>query len=305
MKGTHKQTNSAVIDVTAVFSDSEVENLAQLMRWVPPSIDAKARFADNVRKDARLLVEARSRLPISTIRRQAKRLWDLCVGITYADHRAAMADTSRKAKRARERSDGLAYQLARELESLPKEARAALLFAHRPDLPRPVEITERATRDTAVSQLRRVLASGGRWPSEGEEDSHAIEAGRPSVESRLELEDPSAGKSVATRFKPDLWLPSRANRLAAEHDNAEHRGRLKDQALRDFVQNLALTYLEATERPTPKVVNFRTPGPFLRLVRRCFQLLELPTGGIEGLINERGRIRATDEGKDPYLPPVE
>ena len=85
---------------------------------------------------------------------------------------------------------------------------------------------------------------------------------------------PSGRRSRAT-FQPLLRVPESS------------RGRPRDLAARELVQQLALAYLEATGRSPPRRVSLRSQGPFFRLVRGCFDLIRIPAGGVVGLINER------------------
>jgi hypothetical protein len=78
----------------------------------------------------------------------------------------------------------------------------------------------------------------------------------------------------------------------ARHDRRKihrTRGRPRDPAARELVQNLALAYLEATgQRPPRRVRAGMTPEqPFLKFVRGCFDLAGITSGNIDSLINER------------------
>jgi hypothetical protein len=83
-------------------------------------------------------------------------------------------------------------------------------------------------------------------------------------------------------FKPLLRLPEKGG-----------RGRPRGEAERDFVQNLALTYLEATDMLPLDTANYNIDirGPFSRFVHRCFDLVGAPSGSVTRLINELGPRR--------------
>jgi hypothetical protein len=109
---------------------------------------------------------------------------------------------------------------------LERCARRELLF------PSSEEILDRRTRKQAIKRLRSILSYG-----------------QERVEGRKR---PSGRRSRAT-FGPLLRVPESS------------RGRPRDLAARELVQQLAIAYLEATGRSPPRRVNLRSPGPFFRL----------------------------------------
>jgi hypothetical protein len=70
-------------------------------------------------------------------------------------------------------------------------------------------------------------------------------------------------------------------------------GRPLDLAARELVQQLALTYLEVTEKRPPRRVHpyNATKQPFLQFVVHCFKLIGLESGNVADLINEREQRR--------------
>jgi hypothetical protein len=80
-------------------------------------------------------------------------------------------------------------------------------------------------------------------------------------------------------FEPLLRVPAKV----------EHRPR--SDAEREFVINLAFTYLIASGKRPPYKVDFQVRGPFSAYVHRCFELVGAPSGYVTTLINEFGRAR--------------
>jgi hypothetical protein len=67
--------------------------------------------------------------------------------------------------------------------------------------------------------------------------------------------------------------------------------RPRDEAGRELVRNLALTYLDATGKEPPYKVDFQGRGPFSQVVHECFELVGAPSGSVTRLINELGQKR--------------
>jgi hypothetical protein len=127
--------------------------------------------------------------------------------------------------------------------------------AHRPlSFPSSEEILDRRTQKQAIKELRNILSYG---------------------QERVKARKRPGGKRSRPTFQPVLRVPENL------------RGRPRDLAARELVQQLALAYLEATGRSPPRSVSLRSRGPFLRLVRVCFDLVGIPAGGVVDLINER------------------
>jgi hypothetical protein len=131
---------------------------------------------------------------------------------------------------------------------LERCARRSLSF------PSSERILDRRTRKQAIEQLLSILSYG-----------------REQVKGRRR----PSGKRSRPRFKTWLRLPQSG------------RGRPRDLAARELVQQLVLTYAAATGRSPPHRVSLRSKGPFFRLVDRCFHLIRIPAGGVVDLINER------------------
>jgi hypothetical protein len=136
------------------------------------------------------------------------------------------------------------------------------------------EITDGRTQGRAVQRLRRIL-SYGLEPVQGRKRS---------------------GGKRSRSLRPLLRAPGGKRR---------RRGRPRDLAGRELVQDLALTYLEATECPPPRRVSLATPGPFLRFVRHCFKLARIPAGNVVDLINERETIRRKLALRDVSFTPAQ
>jgi hypothetical protein len=127
--------------------------------------------------------------------------------------------------------------------------------ARRPlSFPSSDKILDRRTRKQAIKQLRSILSYG-----------------QEQVKGRKR----PSGRRSRTSFRSLLRVPKSS------------RGRPRDLAARELVQQLALTYAEATGRSPPRRVSLRSQGPFFRLVRRCFNLVRISAGGVVDLINER------------------
>ena len=66
----------------------------------------------------------------------------------------------------------------------------------------------------------------------------------------------------------------------------------KRAAERKLVMHLALTWVDVTGKPAPKVVLRRKPGPFARLVQECLKRSGAAAADAINLINDYGRQRA-------------
>jgi hypothetical protein len=117
------------------------------------------------------------------------------------------------------------------------------------------------TRQSAVDRFRLILSWGGR-----------VVAGRKRP----------GGRRSRSFIKPLLRLPERIE-----------GGRPRGEAEREFVQGLALAYVEVTGRPPPRTAHYNIDiqGPFPRLVHQCFELVDAPTGNVTRLLNQYGALR--------------
>ena len=107
--------------------------------------------------------------------------------------------------------------------------------------------------------------------------------------------------AIPQKLGPWLRLPQK---LGARRTLAGRHGRPLDLAARELVTQLALAYLDATNKKPPKRVNSKRPGPFFRFVERVFEMASLPTGNVEELINEREKWRTQFVSQlDPEHPP--
>jgi hypothetical protein len=156
-------------------------------------------------------------------------------------------------------SEDAAAALADRIGSLDQNVRRWLDWCTRRQLPfpSPREIKDPGTRKQAISRLLSILSYG---------QKQAPGRKRPG------------GKQSRTTIH-SLRVPTISP------------GRPGDLAARELVQQLALAYLEATGRSPPQCVSISSPGPFFRLVRRCFRLIQIPDGYVANLINEREERR--------------
>jgi hypothetical protein len=166
-------------------------------------------------------------------------------------------------RRAEGGSDRAASALACAVVAMPADVRQWLTSCNMPhhrNIPTEAELLSLATRQSAVDRLRLVLTYGG-----------GTVAGRKR-----------AGGQRSRSFKPRLRVPTKVE-----------RGRPRGEAKREFLQWLAIAYLEATGQPPPYTANYSRDirGPFSRFVHRCFELIGEPTGNITRLINEFGADR--------------
>jgi hypothetical protein len=131
----------ALDEIDQTIDDAAIMELAKIAR--SPANASLSRFAQNIRNDARLFIEAMGRLNIPKLREEIARLYGL---------------TSRAA------SGGKAtIQLARALEAMPTEVRDWLARSDHTsrNIPTAAEILSPATRTDAVDRLRLILSYGG------------------------------------------------------------------------------------------------------------------------------------------------
>ena len=184
--------------------------------------------------------------------------------------RAAMERLYRLNTRAEDGNDRTAQALARAVDAIPADVRQWLLSCsatlHR-NIPTATEILSSATRQSAVERFRLILSWGG-----------SVVPGRKRP----------GGRRSRSFIKPLLRLPERIE-----------RGRPRGEAEREFVQGLALAYLELTGRPPPRTAhhNIDIRGPFPRFVHRCFELVRAPTGNVTRLLNQYGAARRRGAGR--------
>jgi hypothetical protein len=135
---------------------------------------------------------------------------------------------------------------------------------HDRNIPTATEILSPATRQCAVERFRLILSYGG-----------SFVAGRKR-----------SGGRRSRSFKPLLRLPEQTK-----------RGRPRGEAEREFVQWLAVAYVEATGRSPPRTANYNIDirGPFSDFVHQCFELVGAPTGNVTRLLNQYGAARRRDE----------
>jgi hypothetical protein len=160
-------------------------------------------------------------------------------------------------------SDRAAQALARAIVAMPADVRQWLTACNTPhcrSIPTEAELLSPTTRQSAVGRLRLVLSYGG-----------GTAAGRKR-----------AGGQRSRSFKARLRVPTKVE-----------RGRPRGVAEREFVQWLAITYLEATGQSPPHTAHHNRDirGPFPRFVHRCFELIGAPTGNVTRLINQFGAAR--------------
>jgi hypothetical protein len=163
--------------------------------------------------------------------------------------------------RAEQGSDRAARALARAVDVMPADVRQWLLSCPSPErnIPTSAEIlsNRRATRQRAIERLRLMLSYGG-----------TVFGGRKRPGGRR-----------SRSFKPLLRVPAKIE-----------RGRPRGDAERQFIQSLALAYVEVSERPPPRTAHHDVRGPFPCFVHRCFELVGAPTGNVTKLLNEYGSM---------------
>jgi hypothetical protein len=168
--------------------------------------------------------------------------------------------------RAEKGNDRTARALARAVDAIPADVRQWLLSCNTPrdrNIPTATEILAPATRQSAVERFRLILSYGG-----------SIVAGRER-----------SGGRHSRSFKPLLRVPKVG------------RGHPRGEAEREFIQWLAVAYVEVMERPPPRTAHYDVDirGPFSRFVHRCFELVGAPTGNVTRLLNQYGAARRRDE----------
>src|SRR5262245_34756378 len=169
--------------------------------------------------------------------------------------------------RAEDGNDRTARALARAVDAMPADVRQWLrsgITLYPRNIPTATEILSPPTRQSAVERFRQILSWGGR-----------VETGRKR-----------SGGRRSQSFRPLLRLPERVE-----------VGRPRGEAEREFVQGLALAYVELTGRPPPRTAhhNIDIRGPFPHFVHRCFELVGAPTGNVTRLLNQYGAARPRDE----------
>jgi hypothetical protein len=177
-------------------------------------------------------------------------------------------------RHAEDGSDRAAQALARAIVAMPADVRQWLTSCNTPhcrSIPTEAELLSPATRQSAVGRLRLVLSYGG-----------GMVAGRKR-----------AGGQRSRSFKARLRVPTKVE-----------RGRPRGEAEREFVQWLAIAYLEATGQSPPYTAHHNRDirGPFPRFVHRCFELIGAPTGNVTRLINEFGDERRKAATRPPVGP---
>jgi hypothetical protein len=240
-------------DIERVFNDGTVEELAKIAQ-LPPDADL-SRFKANLRLDAGLFIQSKARMSMPRLREAIQRLYSL----------------NRRAERGGDRAARL---LARAVGVASPEVWRWLSRGgpHAQTIPTAAEILAQETRQIAVERLRLIFTFGG---------CRGFGRKRPSG-------------SRSRSFRPLLRIPGIDQRAKDKLGRPiGRRGRPRGEAEREFLQNLALSYLEATGSPPPDTANYNIVirGPFSKFVHRCFELVGAPAGGVTRLINEFGSIR--------------
>ncbi len=162
-----------------------------------------------------------------------------------------------RAKRGGERA---ARDLARAVGTMPAGMRNWLAHfdtLQTPHIPNAAEIISPATRQRALQRLSVVLSHGA-----------VVVIGRKRP-----------GGKRSRSVKPLLNVPTGIERT-----------RPRGHAEREFVQWLALAYLEGTGKKPPYTAR-EASGPFSKFVSECFELAGAPSGNVPRLINEFGKAR--------------
>jgi hypothetical protein len=248
-------------DVDQVFNDAVIKELA---KGSPRNADP-TRFAQSVRNDAQLFIEAKARLNNPQLRKEIARLYGL-------NNRA-------------QRGDRAAQELAREMDTMHAHVRCWLVRCN-PEgrsIPTSKEIISLQTRTNAIHRLRLILSYGSLG-------SDAQKEGRKR---------PSGKRSRP--FTPPLLRAPGVERKPDEQSNC-NEGRPRGGAEREFVRNLRLTYWDAASKKPPDKVDFQSRGPFSEFVHRCFELVGAPQGYVTKLINELGQARHEAAGGETEYP---
>ena len=187
--------------------------------------------------------------------------------LSFPQLRTAIERLYRLNTRAEDGNDRTAQALAHAVDAMPADVRQWLLSCQRPhdrNIPTATEILSPPTRQSAVERFRLILSYGG-----------GIVAGRKR-----------SGGRRSRSFKPLLRLPERIE-----------PGRPRGEAEREFIQWLAVAYVEVMERPPPRTAHYDVDirGPFSRFVHRFFELVGAPTGNVTRLLNQYGAARRRDE----------
>jgi hypothetical protein len=187
--------------------------------------------------------------------------------LNFPQLRTAIGRLYRLNTRAEDGNDRTAQALARAIDAMHPDVRQWLLSCQGPhdrNIPTAMEILSPPTRQSAVDRFRLVLSWGG-----------SVVEGRKRSGGRRSLS-----------FKPLLRLPERIE-----------RGRPRGEPEREFVQGLALAYVEVARRPPPRTAHYNIDirGPFSDFVHRCFELVGAPTGNVTRLLNQYGAARRRDE----------
>jgi hypothetical protein len=179
--------------------------------------------------------------------------------LNNAKLREAIAKLYRLNGRAERGDERAMKRLACAMNAIPQEVWDSLARVNPKsrDIPTAAEIVSPTTRARAVQRLRLALSDGG-----------MIKDGRKR---------PTGKRSRS--FEPLLRVPT------------IEPNRPRGEAQREFVRNLALTYLSTTGKTPPHKVDFQVRSPFSTYVHRCFELAGAPSGDVTRLINEFGRKR--------------
>ena len=229
--------------------------------------DVEGVFNDEIVKElaptAKLPVDADIARLARSIRIAARIFLEEKAKFNFPQQRTAIERLYQLNTRAEDGDDRTARALARAVDAMPADVRQWLLSCNTPhdrNIPTAWEILSPATRQSAVERFRLILSYGGR-----------VVAGRKR-----------SGGRRSRSFKPLLRLPERIE-----------SGRPRGEAERNFVQWLAVAYVEATGRSPPRTANYKIAirGPFPRFVHQCFELVGAPTGNVTRLLNQYGAVR--------------
>jgi hypothetical protein len=222
--------------------------IAEWAKDIKTPPDAVARFEDNVRAAVRAYFAERSRTNWKAIAKQISELYRL----------------TDRAERGGEPS---AARLADCIGSIDQATRNWLerCALRQLSFPSSGEIMDHRTHKQAIRRLRNILSYG---------------------QERVRGRKRPSGKRSRS-IQPLLRIPQKVHRSKSINRKRGGRGRPRDSAARELVQQLALAYLEATGKFPPRRVNLNSQGSFFRLVLECFKRIKIPAGNVADLINER------------------
>jgi hypothetical protein len=262
----------AVSDVDRIFSRLQIKKLADTLKL--PALGDDPQFAESIRNDVRLFIEAKGRLNNAGLQEAIRKLYQLTA----------------RAKR----DDLAAGALARAIDEMPPDLRN-WLDSFNPEIP----VLQGDDEKTSKRRRRRSHLAEGQARVRRRRRSHLAE-GQARVPTGAEIVSPETRASAVQQLR-DILSYGGSKKRGRKRPTGRHSqsfaprlrvpkiepNRPRGDAEREFVLNLALTYLKATGKMPP----YENRGPFSRFVHECFELVGAPSGYVTRLINELGQAR--------------